>query len=360
MARRAAFSSRLLAWYDRHRRPLPWRGTADPWAIWVSEVMLQQTRVEVVREAYPGFLARFPDPSSCAEASDAQLLGAWRGLGYYRRARLLRDGVRAVLRDHGGVLPRDATALGQLPGIGKYTRGAIASIAFQRAEPAVDGNVERVIARHRAILGNIKRSGPARAVRETVLEWMDRKRPGDFNQALMELGATLCIPRSPRCNACPVAMDCEARRKGLTETLPRLPARRPVRAVQTRAALAALPDGRILCYRNPSGRINGGQLELPGPGLLQPVVSAEELARSVAQRFAVRLEILDPVATVRHCITQHRIALTVHEATLLGPTRTLLRRRPDDPAEPWTTASRKVFRKLSLNGDRSRPAHSGP
>ena len=353
-------SSRLLAWYDRHRRPLPWRGTADPWAIWVSEVMLQQTRVEVVREAYPGFLARFPDPSSCAEASDAQLLGAWRGLGYYRRARLLRDGARAVLSDHGGVLPRDATALGRLPGIGRYTRGAIASIAFQQAEPAVDGNVERVVARHRGILANIKRSGPARTVRETVLEWMDRKRPGDFNQALMELGATLCTPRKPRCNACPVAVDCEARRKGLAETLPRLPERRPVRAVQTRAALAALPDGRVLGHRIPSGQINGGQLELPGPGLLQPVASGEELARSVAQRFAVRLEILGPLTTVRHCITQHRIALTVHEAALLGGSRNLLRLRPDDPAEPWTTASRKVFRKLSLDADRSRPDHSRP
>ena len=360
MARRAAFSSRLLAWYDRHRRPLPWRGTADPWAIWVSEVMLQQTRVEVVREAYPGFLARFPDPSSYAEASDAQLLGAWKGLGYYRRARLLRDGARAVLSDHGGILPRDATALGQLPGIGRYTRGAIASIAFQQAEPAVDGNVERVVARHRAILANIKQSGPARAVRETVLEWMNRKRPGDFNQALMELGATLCTPRKPRCNACPVAVDCEARAKGIAETLPRLPARRPIRAVQTRAALTALPDGRVLGYRIPPGEINSGQLELLGPGLLRPVASGEELARSVAQRFAVRLEILGPVATVRHCITQHRIALTVHEATLLGRSRNLLRLRPDDPAEPWTTASRKVFRKLSLDGDGSRSERSGP
>ena len=346
MAKKAVFATRLLAWYDRHRRDLPWRRTGDPWAIWVSEVMLQQTRVEVVREAYPRFLARFLDPAALSDADDDQLLEAWRGLGYYRRARLLRDGARAVQADHGGLVPEDAAALGRIPGIGKYTRGAIASIAFQQPEPAVDGNVERVVARHRAIREIIRRGAAAREVRETVMEWMDRARPGDFNQGLMELGATVCTPRAPRCNTCPVAVDCDAHRQGIAETLPRLPARRPSREVRTRAALMEFPDGQVLGYRIPEGQINAGQVELPGPGLLQPVASAKALAKTLVQRFAVRLEIGRPLVTVRHTITHHRIAFTVHRAVLRGGSGNLLRVRPGDPAQPWTTASRKAFEKL--------------
>ncbi len=346
MARRTTFSARLLTWYDRHRRDLPWRRTVDPWAIWVSEVMLQQTRVKVVREAYPRFLAQFPDPATLSRADDDRLLGAWRGLGYYRRARLLRDGAQVVHRDHGGVVPGDAATLGRIPGIGKYTRGAIASIAFQRPEPAVDGNVERVVARHRAIREIINRGAAARKVRETVMGWMDRARPGDFNQGLMELGATVCTPRAPRCDTCPVAVDCDAHRQGIAETLPQLPSRRRCCEVRARAALMEFSDGHVLGYRIAEGEINAGQVELPGPGLLQSVASAKALGKTLALRFAVQLEIGSPLVTVRHAITHHRIAFTVHRAVLLGGTGNLLKVHPRDPAQPWTTASRKVFGKL--------------
>lgn len=351
MAGRAAFSARLLAWYDRHKRDLPWRRRDDPWAIWVSEIMLQQTRVEVVREAYGQFLTRFPHPSACAQADDGELFEAWKGLGYYRRARLLRDGARVVMNKHGGVIPQDAANLGKLPGIGSYTRGAIASIAFGKAEPAIDGNVERVLARHCAIEKNIKHSAASHQVRDTVMARMDRARPGDFNQALMELGATICTPRSPRCGSCPVAGDCVARKRGITQTLPRLPARRTTELVRTRAALAVLPGGEVLGYRIPPGEVNAGQLELPGPGLLHGVDSPGELQNVLAARFAASVNIGAALTVVRHGITHHRIELTVHEAELIGDIGSLLTARPDDPRLPWTTASRKAFARLGFVGN---------
>ncbi|MDO8348996.1 MAG: A/G-specific adenine glycosylase, partial [Planctomycetota bacterium] len=156
MTDRRPFAVRLLAWFDQNRRDLPWRATRDPWAIWVSEVMLQQTRVAAVRSAYERFLRRFPTVASFAAASDDDLLLAWRGLGYYRRARLLREGARAVIAQHGGAVPADPAALGELPGVGDYTRGAIASIAFGFVTPAIDGNVERVVSRHRGVRENVK------------------------------------------------------------------------------------------------------------------------------------------------------------------------------------------------------------
>jgi len=211
MPRRAdvePFAARLLRWFDAARRDLPWRRTRDPWAIWVSEIMLQQTRVEAVKAPYERFLARFPTPASFAVASDDELLVAWRGLGYYRRARLLRDGARAVVAAHGGAVPADAAALAELPGVGAYTLGAVASIAFGLREVAVDGNVERVVARHRGVRELVDAAPGRRAVRAQAEAWLEAARPGDFNQAMMELGATVCTPTSPRCDACPVAADC--------------------------------------------------------------------------------------------------------------------------------------------------------
>ena len=157
-----SFAERLLAWYDENQRDLPWRKTSDPWAIWVSEVMLQQTRVEVVRQVYPKFMKRFPSPESLTQATDDELLSAWKGLGYYRRARRLRQGAESVMERHGGEVPDNADALGELEGIGTYTRGAIASIAFGLPELAIDGNVECVAARRLAIEDNVKSGAGAR------------------------------------------------------------------------------------------------------------------------------------------------------------------------------------------------------
>jgi A/G-specific adenine glycosylase len=348
MKRTPPFAARLLRWYDRTARDLPWRRTRDPWAIWVSEIMLQQTRVEVVRRAFPRFLERYPTPVAFAAASESELLAAWQGLGYYRRARLLREAAGRVAEQHGGSVPRTPAALGGLPGIGDYTRGAIGSIAFGRAELAVDGNVERVVARHRALRADPRRGVAARAVRETVAAWQDRARPGDFNQALMELGAVICTPRAPRCAACPVAADCEARRAGLQAELPVRPAPPRAVAVETRVALVRAPRGRVLGARVPDGEINGGQIDLPGPGVLAACAGPDELAQALAARFRARFRIGAEIARIAHAITRHRIAVVAHAAECdRAPRSGLIAARPDDPAVPWTTVARKVFRRAA-------------
>ncbi len=353
MAARPSFAARLLAWYDRHRRDLPWRRTRDPWAIWVSEVMLQQTRVETVREAFTAFLRRFPTPAAFAAADDDALLQAWRGLGYYRRARLLRDGARQVCEQHGGEVPADPDRLAELPGIGPYTRGAVASIAFDRPELAIDGNVERVVARHRALRENVKLPATLAMVRATVAGWLDRVRPGDFNQALMDLGATVCVPNgAPLCERCPVAADCRGRELGLAAGLP---VRSPAKAfTAVRARVAWIPRGDlVLACRLPAGAVNAGQLELPGPGLLTDLPGPAGLAAALRARFGLLARVGAALATARHSITSHRIEVTLHGATA-GDDGPLLRASPADPTAPWTTASRKLFRALG----RARPTEA--
>lgn len=346
-APKRSFAGRLLRWFDANRRDLPWRRTRDPWAIWVSEVMLQQTRVEAVRAAYERFVQRFPTPASFAAVSDDELFTAWRGLGYYRRARLLREGARTIVARHGGRVPADPEELAELPGIGSYTRGAVASIAFGIPAIAVDGNVERVIARYAEIRSDVATAAAKKRIGAIVGEAMDRDRAGDFNQALMELGALVCTPTSPRCAACPLAADCVALRNGLVDALPvRKKPRAPV-DVTARMVLTVRGD-RALGARIPADQPNAGQVELPGPGILT-TVAAEALARSLLERFAARCEVGAVLATVRHAITHHRIALHAHAATARAIGN--LEWFGLGPETPWTTPSRKVFGRVLGTGD---------
>ncbi len=193
----------LLAWYDAHGRELPWRRTSDPYCVWVSEVMLQQTRVAAVVDYYQRFLARFPTIHALAAASEADVLARWSGLGYYRRARMLHAAAKFVVDEFGGKVPNTEVSLRKLPGIGRYTAAAIASIAFGEATAVVDGNVERVLSR---IQGAVPASGEI--YWQTANVWLSRKRPGDWNQAMMELGATVCLPGEPKCLVCPVRRWC--------------------------------------------------------------------------------------------------------------------------------------------------------
>jgi A/G-specific adenine glycosylase len=202
---REMLRAQLLAWYDVHARELPWRATHDPYRVWLSEIMLQQTRVAAVIAHYREFLRRFPSVEKLARAREASVLAAWSGLGYYRRARMLHATARVVVRELGGKFPETAEGLRELPGVGRYTAAAIASIAFGRAAAVVDGNVERVLQRFsgRQLVGE--------ELWEAAEEVLDRARPGDFNQAMMELGATVCTPRSPACLTCPVVESCATR-----------------------------------------------------------------------------------------------------------------------------------------------------
>ncbi len=206
----AAFRRAVLGWYDHHGRDLPWRQTRDPYRIWLSEIMLQQTRVAAVLEHYRVFLERFPNVEVLAAASEDAVLAAWSGLGYYRRARMLHRCARQVARQHGGCFPRNSEALLALPGIGRYTAAAIASIAFAEPVAVVDGNVERVLQR---LIGN-KSTGIDLTTAQTwqhAQALLANSRPGDFNQSMMELGATVCVPRAPHCPACPVRKWCVTR-----------------------------------------------------------------------------------------------------------------------------------------------------
>ncbi len=337
-----AFSQRLMHWFDRARRDLPWRRTRDPWAIWVSEVMLQQTRVEAVRAAFERFVARYPTPESFANASDDALMLAWKGLGYYRRARLLRDGARVVVRDHRGAVPQDADKLAELPGVGAYTRAAVASIAFDLRIAAVDGNVERVLARHLALRDDVDAAVGKRAIRAAADERLDHDRPGDHNQAMMELGATVCTPQSPRCDQCPLAADCRGLAQGIVMTLPRKKPPRAPTLVKARVAVVRQAGG-VLALRIPDGEPNAGQWELPGPGALVSVEENEFSART-RSRCRAGIEVGPVLAEVRHAITHHKITVVAHAGALRSRNAGSLRaQEPTDPDVPWTTISRKVF-----------------
>ena len=217
---RETISALLLAWYDQNARTLPWRGIHDPYRTWVSETMLQQTRVETVRGYYERFLARFPDVAALAAADEADVLKLWEGLGYYSRARNLHQAARQVVCDFGGEMPREVAQLRQLKGIGAYTAGAIASIAFDQRVPAVDGNVIRVASRVMGIRENVGIPSVRRELEEKVDSLVPAARPGDFNQALMDLGAAVCVPGTPNCDVCPLRAHCDAYDAGDAEDLP--------------------------------------------------------------------------------------------------------------------------------------------
>jgi A/G-specific adenine glycosylase len=250
------FRAALLSHYDAHARDLPWRGESDPYRVLVSEVMLQQTRVETVKGYYDRWLERFPDVGSLADASEDDVLKAWEGLGYYRRARNLHRAA-AVVRERGGSLPRDQAELRALPGVGEYTAGAVASIAFGEAVPAVDGNVRRVLAR---LMGEA--APTAGWLRERAALLLEPTRPGDWNQAVMEHGATVCTPQAPSCGECPVDDWCAANATGTQAELPIATRRAPPRS--ERISLAVLEwNDRVLLRRRPPDGLLGGLWAFP-------------------------------------------------------------------------------------------------
>lgn len=277
----------LIEWYERNRRDLPWRNRRDPYAIWVSEIMLQQTRVAVVVERYQEFMARFPTLFSLALAPEQEVLALWSGLGYYRRARMLRKAAQFVAGHLQGTLPGTSAGLRLLPGIGAYTAAAIASIAHGEPVAVVDGNVERVLCRL-AGWESATRAGAA-AVRRRIdvlaARLVDPKRPGDFNQALMELGATVCLPRNPQCLACPISADCKTRGEHRTSPRPRMLSREIAHALSVRmgqtSARAKNSGGRqvLLERRSAAQTVMPGLWELPA--LREPEVPANDLRMTV-------------------------------------------------------------------------------
>ena len=308
---------RVLRWYRAKRRDLPWRRTRDPYRIWVSEIMLQQTRVDVVVPYYEAFVQRFPNVQTLAAARLDSILRAWSGLGYYRRARHMHAAAKRIVERHGGRLPRDVDAVRALPGIGDYTAGAICSIAFGKPAPILDGNVVRVLARWFGIAEDVD----SRAVRNRLWEWAAHwartRSPGDANQALMELGATLCTKTAPACSACPVREHCNAFATGRTQDLPR-PRKRPDAVRVQAVALLVRRADALLLVRRRSGRLLQDWWEAPTqraphPQRAAPPTAArlQRWADTMQARLGMEVERLRAVGMTRHGILANRIELEV-------------------------------------------------
>ncbi|RXZ80574.1 A/G-specific adenine glycosylase [Paenibacillaceae bacterium] len=260
------FSSELLQWYDQHKRVLPWRQNRDPYRVWVSEIMLQQTRVDTVIPYYERFMSHFPTVRDLAEAPEEQVLKCWEGLGYYSRARNLQAGAREVMSRHGGSVPDDTDAVGALKGVGPYTKGAIMSIAFNRPEPAVDGNVMRVLSRYFCLEDDIAKNTTRLKIEVLAASLIPDGRAGDFNQALMELGAMTCTPKSPGCLTCPVMEHCAGRLAGMELQLPIKTKAKPPRPELRLAALikgAGEFAGKVLVRQRPETGLLAKMWELP-------------------------------------------------------------------------------------------------
>jgi A/G-specific adenine glycosylase len=303
----------LLAWYRRERRDLPWRRTRDPWAIWVSETMLQQTRVETVIPYYERFLARFPTVEALADAEPDELMQHWAGLGYYSRARNLQAGARKVAREHAGRVPDQLEALLELPGVGRYTAGALASIAFDRPAAIVDGNVARVLARLLDLALDVKSPAGQRRLWSEAEALAAGPSPGDLNQALMELGALVCTPRAPRCAACPVRRLCRGRAAGRAEALPVKAAKAAPRAMEAVAALL-VRGACVLAVRRPPHGLLGGLWELPGGDLAPGEKPAAGLARVLRERIGLAPDQATPLGVVTHGFTHRALRLHVFRA----------------------------------------------
>jgi A/G-specific adenine glycosylase len=293
---------------------MPWRGHPDPYAVWVSEIMLQQTRVETVRPYFRRFLARFPSAQALAAAPEADVLKCWEGLGYYSRARNLQAAAQKIAAANNGCLPRSAARLGELPGIGPYTAAAIASICFGERIPVVDGNVARVFSRFLGWRDDFRKP----AARDKLATWLQPHMPpagsgaGDFNQAMMELGALVCLPRAPACARCPLADTCHARRGGTQSEFPFRPAQKdsPVRHA---CAVVVRRQGRVLLVQRPAGGLLGGFWELPG-GETQHRPDAHAAAAAVKRQTGLNVSGPASRGALTHVFSHFRLQLALFTA----------------------------------------------
>lgn len=312
-SKRAILQKRLLRWYEENRRDLPWRNVADPYAVWISEVMLQQTQVQSVIPYYGRFLKKFPNIPALANAGTDAVLRLWAGLGYYSRARNLQAAARIIVERFGGAFPGNYADILALPGIGRYTAAAIASIAFGQAYAVVDGNVSRVLTRLLGISGEPKSIAVQSRLWEAAQRLLPASRPGDFNQAVMELGATICTPRQPECSSCPWTRHCWARQQGRQESLPEKARGGPARKSH-QAAVVVRHRGRYLILRRSSQRLLKDFWEFPSVELHNRQTASEMAARLASEACGLKINSVEPLMTVKHSITTRRIELQVFQA----------------------------------------------
>ncbi|UCD00099.1 MAG: A/G-specific adenine glycosylase [Phycisphaerales bacterium] len=307
-------SALLLRWFDKNARDLPWRRTTDPYAIWVAEIMLQQTQVDTVKPYYDRFLDRFPTVRRLARARPDSVLKMWEGLGYYCRARNLHRAAASIVRDFDGHIPHARDELLTLPGVGLYTAGAIASIAFNRDEPVVDGNVTRVLCRLFRIRQDPRSSRIRKRLWHLAGELLPAGKARPFNQAMMELGATVCLPRRPLCQVCPLRRLCSANEHGEQEKLPRRASKKPLPRHKVVVAVI-YRKGRILIDKRKPDGLLGGLWEFPGGKVRSGESLEAALRREVREELGVEVRIVRPLVTVQHSYSHFAIALHAFECT---------------------------------------------
>ncbi|MEB3285750.1 MAG: A/G-specific adenine glycosylase [Candidatus Sericytochromatia bacterium] len=312
----------LLAWFDEHQIVLPWRGMGDPYAIWVSEIMLQQTQVKTVIPYFERWMTLFPSLKALAAAPQDAVMKAWEGLGYYSRARHLLAAAQIVVEHYEGQIPRHWTALRRLPGVGDYTAGAILSMAYDQRVPAVDGNALRVFSRLALIREDVSRSLGKRLITSVIQDAMGHiSRPGDFNQAVMDLGRDVCVPQRPNCGVCPVRQHCRAHAAGEERLLPVKPGTRPPRDLVLAAALVER-EGRFLLVKRRSVGIWGGMWSLPTVELPSLLVTDSETCQTAAARewglAGWPFQLGAAVVTLKHQLTHRSLTIPVFEAVLPG------------------------------------------
>ncbi len=315
---RAAFSEQLLTWFAHHARDLPWRQGRAPYRVWVAEVMLQQTQVETVIPYYERFLTRFPTVQALSSASLEEVLKAWEGLGYYARARNLHAAAQQVVNAHNGQLPETFEALLALPGVGRYIAGAVASIAFGRDVPAVDGNARRVLCRVFEIREDVTRSAVQRSLEALAASLLPAGQAGAFNEALMELGATLCTPRAPFCDRCPLVDLCQAHAGGEPEALPVKRPRKRTPRYDVAAAVTVRDDGRVLVAQRNTDDMLGGLWEFPGGKREDGETLPQCLVREMREELDVKVEVGRELIAVEHAYTHLRITLHAFSCELVS------------------------------------------
>ncbi len=304
-----ALHSDLLFWYDQHAADLPWRQSKNAYSIWLSEVMLQQTQVETVKPYYARFLAAYPTVHDLAAAPLSDILKLWEGLGYYSRARNMHRAAQEIAREYDGKFPETAEALQKLPGIGRYTAGAIASIAFGEHVPVLDGNVIRVFARLTNLEADVTQPAVKQQLWKLAEEWLSPERPGDYNQALMELGRVVCKPRNPVCGECPIQQQCKAYAKGTQAQRPVKKQKAATPHYDVTAGMIWNTEGKLLIAQRPLEGLLGGLWEFPGGKVEAGETLPECLKRELREELGIEVEVGELFTSVQHAFTHFKITL---------------------------------------------------
>ena len=336
-------SRRLLGWYKHNQRSLPWRKTGDPYRIWISEIMLQQTQVDTVIPYYHRFLKTFPTVTALARAPLQDVLKTWENLGYYSRARNIHAAAKEIVEKFGGKIPDNLEEIKTLPGIGEYTAGAILSIAYGKSLPAVDGNVRRILCRVFAIRKPVDDVQEQKQLQKLAASQIPIKHPGDFNQALMDLGATICKPKNPDCSRCPIGNLCQARRHDFQNILPITKKTPAIPHRQAAAAVIRNSKDMLLVVQRPASGLLASLWKLPGGFIKANEESEKSLRRSVKEELGISIRPGKYLASVNHTYSHFRVTLHAYECRLLKGTPKPL------ACQNWRWASQNDLKKLPLS-----------